>query len=121
MKYRELIKTVQHYSGFTDDESKDALDGVVAAIAVHLPEGERKEFASQLPEELEDLALAVYPTLETSQQDILEQFIEIQEVDEPRARQQLLSAWQALCDILSSSLIDHIRAQLPSRHVALPV
>ena len=119
MKYRELIKTVQHYSGFSDSESKDALDGTVAAIAVHLTDGERQEFASQLPTELQDLALAVYPTPENTSQDLFEQFTEMQEVDESRAKQQLLSAWQALKDILSSREIDHLRMQLPSRAVML--
>lgn len=119
MKYRELIKTVQHYSGFSDAESKDALDGTVAVLAVHLTEGQRWNFASQLPEELKDLALAVYPTEESASQDLFEQFMEVQEVDEPRAKKQLLSAWHALKDTLSAGLIDHIRAQLPNRTVQL--
>jgi DNA-directed RNA polymerase delta subunit len=29
MKYRELIKKVQKYSGFSDSESKDALDTIL--------------------------------------------------------------------------------------------
>jgi uncharacterized protein (DUF2267 family) len=119
MKYRELIKTVQQYSGFSDTESKDALDGAVAVLAVHLTEGERVKFASQLPEELQDLALSVYATVENSTQDLFEEFMEVQEVDEPRAKKQLLSAWSALCDTLSAGLIDAIRSQLPHRTVAL--
>lgn len=119
MNYRELVKTVQHYSGFSDAESKDALDGTVAVLAVHLTEGQRENFASQLPTELKDLARAVYATEENSSQDLFEQFIEIQEVDEPRAKKQLLSAWEALKDTLSSGLIDHIHAQLSKRTVQL--
>lgn len=119
MKYRELIKTVQHYSGFSDAESKDALDGTVATLAVHLTEGQRENFASQLPSELQDLALAVYATEENSSQDLFEQFMEVQEVDESRAKKQLLSAWNALKDTLSAGLIDHICAQLPTRTVRL--
>lgn len=119
MKYRELIKTVQLYSGFSDTESKDALDGTVAVLAVHLTEGQRWNFASQLPEQLKDLALAVYATEENSSQDLFEQFMEVQEVDEPRAKQQLISAWNALKDTLSSGLVDHIKAQLPKRTTRL--
>ena len=119
MKYRDLIKTVQHYSGFSDSESKDALDGTVIALAVHLTEGERRNFADELPEELQDMALAVYATEQNSTQDLLEQFVEMQEVDPPRAKQQLISAWEALKDILSSGLIDHIQAQLPKRTAKL--
>ena len=119
MKYRELIKTVQQYSGFSDTESKDALDGTVATLAVHLTEGQQENFASQLPTELKDLALAVYATEENSSQDLFEQFMEVQEVDESRAKKQLLSAWNALKDTLSSGLIDHIYSQLPTRTVKL--
>lgn len=119
MKYSELIKTVQLYSGFSDAESKDALDGTVITLAVHLTEHERKDFAEELPEELQDMALAVYATPENSTQDLFEQFMEVQEVDAPRAKEQLLSAWEALKDILSSRLVDSIKAQLPSRTVAL--
>lgn len=119
MNYRGLIKTVQHYSGFSDAESKDALDGTVAVLAVHLTEGQRKNFASQLPHELQDLALAVYATEENSREDLFEQFMEVQEVDEPRAKKQLLSAWNALKDTLSIGLIEHIQAQLPRRTVQL--
>lgn len=119
MQYRELIKTVQLYSGFSDEESKDALDGAVATIALHLTERERMDFANQLPEELGDLALAVYPTPENTTQDLFEQFMEVQEVDEPHAKKQLTSAWEALKDILSSRLIDCIRAQLSNRTMKL--
>jgi uncharacterized protein (DUF2267 family) len=119
MKYRELIKKVQLYSGFSDSESKDALDGTVATIAVHLTEGERKDFASQLPSELRDQALAVFATEKTSKQDLFEQFCEIQKVDAPRAKKQLLSAWEALKDALTPGQINHIRAQLPHRTVEL--
>jgi uncharacterized protein (DUF2267 family) len=119
MEYRELIKTVQEYSGFSDTESKDALDGTVAVLAVHLTEPERENFAEELPEELQDLALAVYPTTENTTQDLFEQFMEVQEVDESRATRQLLSAWEALKDILSSGLVDHIRAQLPKQTTQL--
>lgn len=113
MKYRELIKKVQHYSGFSDAESKDALDGAVATIAIHLNDGERKDFASQLPMELQGLALAVYVTKETASRDILEQFAEVQGVKKDRAKRQLLSAWKALKDAISIGEIRHVQAQLP--------
>lgn len=119
MGYRELIKKVQSYSGFSDIESKDALDCLVESLAVHLNEGERKDFASQLPQELQNMALAVLPTEQTARQDILEQFMENQHVDQPRAKKQLLAAWQALKDAISGGEIEHIRAQLPNATVAM--
>lgn len=101
MGYRELIKKVQHYSGFSDAESKDALEHMVETLAVHLTEGERKDFASQLPQELKVIALSVLPTEENSKKDILQQFMENQRIREDRAKKQILSAWKALKDAIS--------------------
>lgn len=118
MGFRELIKRVQEYSGFSDLESKDALECLVESVAVHLTEGERKDFASQLPDYLQDIALAVYPTPETAHQDLIEQFMENQEIEEDHAKQQILAAWHALKDAISPGEIEHIRAQLPNTTVA---
>lgn len=115
MGYKELIKKVQIYSGFSDSESKDALDCLVETLAVRLDETKRKDFASHLPQELQDMALAVYPSEENTNTDILRQFMEFQRVEEPRAKKQILSAWQALKDAVSLGEIEHIRAQLPNR------
>jgi uncharacterized protein (DUF2267 family) len=118
MKYRQLIKKVQTYSGFSDTESKDALDLMVESLSVHLTEPERKDFASQLPEELSDIALAVYATEENSKKDILDQFMELEKIDEPRAKKQIYAAWKALKEAVSVGEINHIRAQLPNKIVA---
>lgn len=119
MKFHELIKKVQVYSGFSDGESKDSLELMVESLAVHLNEGERKDFASQLPSELKDLALSVQATQENSRQDLLEQFMEIQGIDKARAKKQMLSAWKALKDAISGGAIEHIRSQLPKSTVAM--
>lgn len=119
MKFRELVKRVQKYSGFSDSESQDALEMMVESLAVHLNEGERKDFASQLPLELKDIALSVLATEENAHQDMVEQFMEAEGIDEPRAKKQLFSAWHALKDALSEGEINHIRAQLPNKTVAL--
>jgi len=118
MGFRELIKKVQVYSGFSDQESKDALEHMVETLAVHLNEGERKDFASQLPQELKDIALSVLATEENSRQDILQQFMENQHIEEGRAKKQILSAWHALKDAVSPGQIEHIRSQLPKKTVA---
>lgn len=58
MGYRELIKKVQEYSGLSDKESREALEHTVESLAGQLTEGERQDFASQLPTELQDVALS---------------------------------------------------------------
>lgn len=118
MGFRELIKRVQYHSGFSDKESKEALEQMVESLAVHLTEGERKDFASQLPQELRDLALSVYPTDYTANQDIVEQFVEMQHIPENRAKKQIHAAWEALKDAISPGEINDIRAQLPNKTVA---
>lgn len=117
MRFRELIKKVQVYSGFSDAESKEALEMLVESLAIRLNEGERKDFASQLPQELKDMALSVYPTKERARQDIIEQFMEVQHIPEARAKKQILTAWRALKEAISPGEIDDIRAQLPNSTV----
>lgn len=113
MGYLDLIKKVQIYSGFSDRESKDALDCLVEILAVRLDETERKDFATQLPEELQDMALAVYPSAENTGPDILQQFMQFQHVNSARAQKQIMSAWQALKDTVAHSEIDRLRSELP--------
>lgn len=117
MGFRELIKRVQDYSGFSVQESKDALEMMVESLACHLPEEEREEFANQLPPELQDIALSVYPSEYHAQQDIVEQFMEQEDIDEKRAKKQVYAAWNALKEIISQSEIDDIRSLLPNKLV----
>lgn len=118
MGFKELIKKVQHYSGFSDAESKDALECMVENLAVRLADSERKDFADQLPEELQDIALSVKPTEEnTKQDDIVAQFMELQGVDEPHAKKQVTAAWNALKDTITPGEINDIRTQLPNAMV----
>lgn len=119
MKYRELIKRVQDYSGFSDSESKEALQLMVESLAVRLTEGERKDFASQLPTELQDMALAVRSTSENRDTDMLRQFMELQDIDEGHAKKQIRAAWGALKDAISRGEIEDIKAQLSNRTVDL--
>lgn len=118
MVLKELIRKVQLYSGFSDVESRDALEMMVESLSVHLPENERKTFAKYLPEQLQDIALSVYATRENSKQDILEQFMEIQHIGETRAKRQIMSTWKALKDALGYNKLRHIKQQLPKHTVA---
>lgn len=118
MGYREMIKKVQHESGFSDAESKDALEMMVESLAEHLTDDERKDFASQLPSELQDKAMSVSPTKEDSRRDILEEFMDRQHIEESRAKKQIMSAWKALKESISDGEIRHIQAQLPNKIVS---
>jgi len=119
MKFRQLIDKVQLRSGFSDEESMDALECMVESLAVHLDESDRKYFAEELPVELQDIALSVYPTEKTASQDFLEQFMEQQHIKKTRAIRQILSSWGALKEAISAGQIAHIRAQLPVKALLL--
>lgn len=118
MKYRGMIKRIQHLSGFSDAESQESLDMLVESIAVRLNEGERKDFASQLPQELKSIALSVYPTEMNTKEDLLEHFMQMQDINEAHAKKQILTAWKAIKEAISEGEINDIRAQLPNSTVA---
>jgi uncharacterized protein (DUF2267 family) len=108
---------MQDYSGFSDGESADALELLVENVSAHLTEGERRDFASQLPEELQELAMA--PTGQALRDNILEQFMELEDIEENQAKKQIKAAWRAIKDAISHGEAEDIKAQLPGDMVAL--
>ena len=118
MKFRELIKKVQHDSGFSDAESQDALELMVTSIAERLTEEERDDFASQLPLELQDIAMSVKPATAT-RKDILAEFMEREDIDEAHAKKQVLSAWGAIKAAISPGEIADMRAQFSKKTAEL--
>lgn len=114
MRYREMVKKVQQYSGFSDSESENALVTFIKMLAKRLTPDERMDFASQLPAELQDTAMSVGSTDENiSMEDIVETIAEEQNIDEDHAKKQVMAAWQTLKDAITRGEIDDIRAQLP--------
>lgn len=125
MRYREMIKKVQDYSGFSDSESENALITFVKLLARRLTPDERMDFASQLPAELQDTAIMTEDEEELSEVDdqmdmeeMLETIAEEQNIDEGHAKKQIMAAWNALKDALSPGEIDDIRSQLPKDMVS---
>jgi uncharacterized protein (DUF2267 family) len=119
MGYRELIKKIQHDAGFSDTESQQALDQMVESIAERLEDGERKDFASQLPAELQDIALSVMPTQEDRRKDIIQEIMEKEDTKQDHAKKQVLTAWTALKSFMTDGQVRHIKSQLPSQAARL--
>lgn len=117
MKYRDLIRRIKEAAGAREDESQDALELVVENVAAHLSDTTRRGFAAALPEELQSAAMMV-PTANHIDEDIIEQLMDLEDVDERQARQQIQVAWQVLQDAFDSDEVEHITAQLPRRVVA---
>lgn len=114
MGYRELIKKVQYYSGFSDSESENALVMFTRLLAESLTPDERMDFASQLPAELQDTVVAAEesePSMDM--EDILESMAEEQNVNEDHVKKQIMAAWRAIKDAITRGEIDDIRSQLP--------
>lgn len=119
MGYTELIKEVQAFSGLSKKESKIALDSTVETLSSLLTEDEREDFASQLPSELQYVALDAEVVEDRSQKDLLTQFIQKQDIDEDEAVTWIQAAWRAIKDIVTDGEIRHIRSQLPSNSASL--
>jgi len=117
MKYHELIRRIKMATSSEEYESQDALELVVENVAAHLSDYTRREFAAALPDELQNAAQMV-PTAQHIDEDIIEQLMDLEDVDETRARQRIRAAWQAICDIFDSHAVDDITAELPRRMVA---
>lgn len=114
MRYREMIKKVQQYSGFSDSESENALVTFIKMLAERLTPDERMDFASQLPAELQDTVVSIDEANDSmSMEDMLETIAEEQNIDEDHAKKQIMAAWQTLKDAISKGEIDDIRSQLP--------
>lgn len=118
MGYRDLIREIQDASGLSPRESREVLDNTVESLAALLDDEEREEFASQLPGELQYVALDAEP-LEEARPDLLTQFVERQQVDEDEARTLIGTAWQAIKDALNGGEANYIRSQLPGSSASL--
>lgn len=119
MSYRELIMRIHEYTGgrSIEEESQDALELVVENVAAHLDGPLRHEFAAQLPQELHNAAMMV-PTANHLDENIIEQLMDLEDVDESRAKQYIHAAWQVLQDLFERSDVEDITAQLPQNVVA---
>ena len=114
MHYREMIKNVQRYSGFSDSESENALISFITLLSKRLNPDERMDFASQLPAELQDTVVSMDETDKfLSMEEILESLADEQNIDEDRAKLQITAAWQTLKDAIAKGEIEDIRHQLP--------
>ncbi|QQS18575.1 DUF2267 domain-containing protein [Candidatus Saccharibacteria bacterium] len=118
MKYHLLIKKIHSMAGARADESQDALELVVENVAVHLTDRTRRGFAAKLPQELQAAAMMV-PTAGAIEDDIIEQYMDLEDVDEHRARHYLQAAWQAICELFDRESVDDITAELPRKMIAV--
>lgn len=112
MKYIDLIHKIKAAAGARDDESEDALELVVENIASNLTEYTRRGFAARLPKELQDAAQTA-PTMGLVDDDIVDQLMDIDDVDEHRAKRNLRAAWRALCEYFDTESVEDIQAELP--------
>lgn len=117
MKYHKLVQKIKHMAQAHEDESQDALEVVVENIAVHLSDSTRRGFAAKLPDELQTAAQMV-PTASSIDDNIIEQYMDLNGVDEHRARKYLRAAWEAICELFDGDSVKDITAELPRGMVA---
>jgi len=113
MGYRDLIHTMQQKAGFSDAEAEEALDLMVESIAERLEDDERKDFASQLPAELQEVALGIeMADREERREDLIHEFMEKEGINEDHAKKQVMTAWETLKSFITEGQIRHIKAQM---------
>jgi uncharacterized protein (DUF2267 family) len=95
------------------------LELMVVTLCVRLADEQRKDFAHQLPVELQDIALGVRMTESDTRKNLLKQFMDLQKISEHHAKQQITAAWHALRDAVNVKRLDHIKAELPPRTATL--
>lgn len=113
MQYRQMVKKVQLYSGFSDQESEAALRMFVDTLGSRLSPDERSQFASELPSDLKEVALAAESAGKFGAQEFVRHFCEENGIDEAHAKKQIFASWSAIKDAISPGEIRHIKAQLP--------
>lgn len=113
MKYRELVKQVQHYSGFSLSESEEALRLFITILSARLGPDERKDFTSQLPQELKDETMETAEVIRYNSEDLYEVLADVQGIEEDHAKKQVMAVWSALKDHLTKGQVQDIKSQLP--------
>lgn len=117
MKYHTLVQKIKHMAQAREDESQDALEVMVENIAVHLSDTTRRDFAAKLPDELQTAAMMV-PTASNLDDNIIEQYMDLNDIDEHRAKAYLRAAWEAITELFDGDSVKDITAELPSGMVA---
>lgn len=112
MKYHTLVHKIRHMSQAREDESQDALEVVVENIAMNLSDKTRRGFAARLPEELQTAAMMM-PTASSIEDDIIELYMDLEDVDEHRAKSYLRAAWEAICELFDGDSVRDITSELP--------
>ncbi len=113
MAYRDIIRKIKETSGFSDKESEVALDILVETLAEHMPDDRLTHFASQLPAELQDIALSTaLVERQVHHNDIVEELMDKEMIDEAYAKKQVQSAWSALKTFITDHQVELIRSQL---------
>jgi len=118
MTYINLIHRIKTMAGAREDESQDALEVVVENVAANLTDYTRRGFAERLPRELREAAQTV-PTMTHLDEDIIDQLMDLDDVDEHRARHILRAAWQALIELFDNESAEDIQAELPQNVIAV--
>jgi len=113
MQYRELVKKVQIYSGFSDQESETALRTFAGKLGSRLTPQERRQFASELPSDLKAVVLEAQAGEKFGAEELVRYVCEANGIDEAHARKQIHASWRAIKDAISPGEIRDIKAQLP--------
>ena len=120
MQYRQFLKRVQDFSGFSDSEALEATRVFLETLGARLTYGEFKNFCAQLPQEIAVLAVPSTAKLEKLHgTEFLERIAERQHITTPHAKKQMYAVWETLKEAVDEGQMRHVKAQLPEDLVSL--
>jgi uncharacterized protein (DUF2267 family) len=114
MTYKEMINKFQHYAGLPGGEAEHTLRTIIEKLSLRLQQEERYDFASQLPAELQEVAIRDEEIHKLSGRELIDEICAEEDIDESKAKHQLRAVWMTLEDAISPGEIEDIKANFPN-------
>ena len=120
MTYDDLLGRVAVGAGLEKDEANRVTRAFFQTLAKRLGNDEAREFATQLPAELQDTLAPTDPDVEQfSTDEFLQRVGEDAGIEPARVEQAAHAVWRAVHDAVSKGELGDVKSQLPDTFVKL--
>lgn len=120
MNYEDMLRQIAVGAGLEKDEADRVTRSFFETLAQRLGNEEAREFASQLPIELQNTLAPTDPDVEKfSTEEFLSRMGQAAGVEPARAGQAAHAVWQTVKDAVDSGELGDVKSQLPSEFTEL--
>lgn len=120
MTYDDLLGRVAVGAGLEKEEANRVTRAFFQTLAKRLGNDEAREFATQLPTELQDTLAPTDPDVETfSVDEFLDRVGEEAGIEPARVEQAAHAVWRVVNDAVSNGELGDVESQLPDAFVTL--